>query len=258
MLLQDNLLSIVTFLPLLGAVILLILPNSDEYRAAFRWGSFGVAVLTFVVSLFLAIGFTAGTGMHFFMEVGWIPAINAKYLMGVDGISLWLVLLNTFLFPLAILSSINVIKKREKLYYILMLVLETAVTGVFLAQDLLLFYFFWEAVLIPMYFLIGIWGGTKRLYATTKFVIFTMVGSLLMLVAVIALYLESAAQLGHGTFNITELLALDLPVEFQLWCFLAFFLAFAIKVPLFHSTHGSPTPTPRRRRPGRSSWPGCC
>jgi len=234
-LLQDNLLSIVTFLPLLGAVILLILPNTDEYRTAFRWGSFGVAILTFVISLFLAIGFTANGAMHFFMEVNWIPAINAKYLMGVDGVSLWLVLLNTFLFPLAILSSINVIKKREKLYYILMLILETAVTGVFLAQDLMLFYFFWEAVLIPMYFLIGIWGGSKRLYATTKFVIFTMVGSLLMLVAIIALYLQSAAvsATGKGTFAISELMALDLPVEFQLWCFLAFFLAFAIKVPLF-------------------------
>lgn len=225
--LEANILSLVTFLPLLGALVLLILPNSDEYKPAFRWGAFGVAVATFLASLYLLVGFQANGALHFVMELDWIPALGAKYHMGVDGISLWLVLLNTFLFPVAILSSIGVIKKSEKAYYVLMLVLMTAVTGVFLAQDLLLFYFFWEAVLIPMYFLIGVWGGKNRLYATTKFVLFTMVGSLLMLVAIIALYLEA------GTFSLAALLAMDFPVEFQLWCFLAFFLAFAIKVPLF-------------------------
>jgi len=233
--LADNILSIVTFLPLLGAVVLLILPNTDEYKHGFRWGALGISLLTFLASLFLLVGFQANGTLHFAINLPWIPAIDASYYMGVDGISLWLVLLNTFLFPLAILSSINVITKREKAYYVLMLALETAITGVFLAQDLLLFYFFWESVLIPMYFLIGIWGGKNRLYATTKFVLFTMVGSLLMLAAIIAVYLYSASLSlnGVGTFNLTELLKLDLPVQFQFWCFMAFFLAFAIKVPLF-------------------------
>ena len=132
--LEANILSLVTFLPLLGALVLLILPNSDEYKSAFRWGAFGVAVATFIASLYLLIGFQANGALHFVMELDWIPALGAKFHLGVDGISLWLVLLNTFLFPVAILSSIGVIKKREKIYYVLMLVLETAVTGVFLAR----------------------------------------------------------------------------------------------------------------------------
>ncbi|MBN2081123.1 NADH-quinone oxidoreductase subunit M [bacterium] len=235
MTLEANILSIVTFLPLVGALILLILPNTEEYKSGFRWGALAFSIATFIASLFLLLGFQANGNLHFVMQIPWIPAINAEYYMGVDGISLWLVLLNTFLFPLAILSSIGVIKTREKMYYVLMLVLETAVTGVFLAQDLLLFYFFWEAVLIPMYFLIGVWGGKNKLYATTKFVLFTMVGSLLMLVAIIALYLQSGAinVLSGPTFSLAKLMALDLPPQFQFWCFLAFALAFAIKVPLF-------------------------
>jgi len=234
-LIEDNILSIVTFLPLVGALVLLVLPNANEYKRAFRWGALGVSIATFLVSLYLLVGFQADGSLHFVMKLPWIPAINAYYSMGVDGISLWLVLLNTFLFPLAILSSIGVITTREKAYYILMLVLETAVTGVFLAQDLLLFYFFWEAVLIPMYFLIGMWGGKQRLYATTKFVLYTMVGSLLMLVAVIALYLHSGNfNAEHvGSFDLAALMAMPKPASFQLWCFLAFALAFAIKVPLF-------------------------
>jgi NADH-quinone oxidoreductase subunit M len=232
---QDNLLSIVTFLPLAGAIVLLALPNQDAYKTAFRWGALVVTVVTFLASLFLLVGFEANGSYHNVINIPWIPQLNASYFMALDGISLWLVLLNTFLFPLAVLSSIGVIQKREKMYYILMLVLESAVTGTFLAQDLLLFFFFWESVLIPMYFLIGIWGGKQRLYATTKFVLYTMVGSLLMLAAIIALYLESGGSSGmlQHSFNIERLTALDLPPAFQFWCFSAFFLAFAIKVPLF-------------------------
>ena len=233
--LQANILSIITFLPLVGALVLLLLPNSDEYKPAFRWGSFGVSVLTFLLSLYLLVGFTANGQLHYVIDLPWIPLLNVHYYMGVDGISLWLVLLNTFLFPLAILSSIGVITTREKLYYIMMLGLETAVTGVFLAQDMLLFFFFFEAVLIPMYFLIGIWGGKRKLYATTKFVLFTMVGSILMLVAIITLYLQSTSLLvaGERTFSFTVLQHMPLAPNVQLWCFLAFALAFAIKVPLF-------------------------
>jgi NADH-quinone oxidoreductase subunit M len=232
--LAANILSIVTFLPLLGAVVLLLLPNTKEYLGGIRWGAFAVSVLTFLASLYLAIGLVPGAGLQFAIQLPWIPQINAHYFMAVDGISLWLVILNTFLFPLAILCSIGVIAKREKMYYALMLLLETAITGVFLAQDLLLFYFFWESVLIPMYFLIGIWGGKQRLYATTKFVLFTMVGSILMLAAIIAVYLQSGAStLSPPTFDLTQLVATGFEPKFQFWCFLAFFLAFAIKVPLF-------------------------
>jgi NADH-quinone oxidoreductase subunit M len=231
--LTANLLSIITFLPLLGAAILLLLPNTKEYLGATRWGAFAISGLTFALSLMLLL-YQPGQGLQFVIQLPWIPQINAQFYLGVDGISLWLVLLNTFLFPLAILSSISVITKREKMYYALMLFLETAITGVFLAQDLLLFYFFWEAVLIPMYFLIGIWGGKQRLYATTKFVLFTMVGSILMLVAIITVYLQSSGStLGQNTFDLTQLAAIRMEPQIQFWCFLAFFLAFAIKVPLF-------------------------
>jgi len=232
---HDNLLSIVTFLPLAGALVLLVLPNQDTYKGAFRWGTLGVTIATFIASLFLLVGFESNGTYHHVINIPWIPQLNSTYFMAVDGISLWLVILNTFLFPLAILSSIGVIKTREKMYYILMLVLEAAVTGTFLAQDLLLFFFFWESVLIPMYFLIGIWGGKQRLYATTKFVLYTMVGSLLMMAAIIALYLYSGTVSGlmEHTFNLERLMSMQMPPKFQFWCFAAFFLAFAIKVPLF-------------------------
>jgi NADH-quinone oxidoreductase subunit M len=232
---QANLLSIVTFLPLVGALVLLVLPDTKDWRQAFRWGSLALSLVTFLFSLLLLVGFKADGTMHFEILIPWIPQLGVNYHLGVDGISLWLVLLNTFLFPLAILSSIDVIKTREKQYYALMLFLETAVTGVFLAQDLLLFFFFFEAVLIPMYFLIGIWGGKQRFYATTKFVLFTMVGSILMLAAIIALHLVSVTMMmdGIGTFELARLRELHLSHHMQLWCFLAFALAFAIKVPLF-------------------------
>ena len=233
--LEANILSIITFLPLAGALVLLLLPNTESYRGAFRWGAFGAAILAFLASLYLLAVFQNGEGLQLAIKLPWIPQWGASFYLAIDGISLWLVVLNTFLFPLAILSSIGVIKKEEKKYYILMLALETAVTGVFLAQDLLLFYFFWEAVLIPMYFLIGLWGGKQRLYATTKFVLYTMVGSLLMLAAVIAVYLHSGQSTFGGTytFDMDVLLGLHYTPQFALWCFLAFALAFAIKVPLF-------------------------
>lgn len=232
---QANILSIVTFLPLLGALVLLFLPDNKDYKPVFRWGAFAISVLAFAFSLLMLPGFQANGEMHYVIRLPWITQLNVQYYMGVDGISLWLVLLNTFLFPLAILSSIGVITQREKLYYALMLFLETAVTGVFLAQDMLLFFFFFEAVLIPMYFLIGIWGGKRRLYATTKFVLFTMVGSILMLVAILALYLQIpfGSVYSERTFAFDQLQHVALSGPFQLWCFLAFFLAFAIKVPLF-------------------------
>jgi NADH-quinone oxidoreductase subunit M len=232
---MPNILSIVTFLPLIGALVMLLIPDREGNRRLFSWGAVAISVITFLLSLLLLVGFDSATGqMRHQIYIDWIPSLNASYLMGVDGISLWLVLLNTFLFPLAFLSSVGVIKDRERMYYALLLFLETAVTGVFLAQDLLLFFFFWEAVLIPMYFLIGIWGGKNRFYATTKFVLYTMVGSLLMLAAIIALYVRSGEAIGGpNSFDLAVLSNIAVPPQFQFWAFLAFFLAFAIKVPLF-------------------------
>lgn len=235
---MQELLLIVTFLPLLAGLALLLIPNRAESLPTMRGIALWSSTLTFVLSLFLLTGFQAGGGLQFAINVPWIPQLGIGFHMAIDGISLWLVLLNTLLFPLAILTSIGSVRLREKMYYVLMLVLETAVTGVFLAQDIMLFYVFFEATLIPMYFLIGIWGGKKRLYATTKFVLYTMVGSLLMLGAIIGLYVKSSA-LGFATFDLPTLLAaisngsLVLDQQFQFWAFLAFFLAFAIKVPLF-------------------------
>ncbi|MCC7478870.1 NADH-quinone oxidoreductase subunit M [bacterium] len=233
--LEANILSLITFLPVVGALVLLAIPENSSNQGLFRWGSFGISVVTFLLSLLIPFKFLAGEGLQFVIRLPWIPALHSEYFMALDGVSLWLVLLNTFLFPLAILSSIGVISKKEKMYYFLLLLLEGAITGVFLAQDLLLFFFFWEAVLIPMYFLIGIWGGKNRLYATTKFVLYTMVGSMLMLAALIATYLYSGgfSAVSGATLAIPQLAGLPMPEQVKLWCFLAFFLAFAIKVPLF-------------------------
>jgi NADH-quinone oxidoreductase subunit M len=230
-----NLLSIVTFLPLAAAVVLALLPENEKNLRLFRWGSFAAAVLTFLVSLALLPGTVGAQGFTHELRLPWIVPLGAEFHLGVDGISLWLVLLNTLLSCVAILISIGSVTKREKFYFILLLLLETAVTGVFLAQDLLLFYVFFEATLIPMYFLIGIWGSKNRLYATTKFVLYTMTGSLLMLAAILALYIvgSQAAPSSVPTFDLARLAAVNYPDSIQFWCFLAFALAFAIKVPLF-------------------------
>jgi NADH-quinone oxidoreductase subunit M len=226
-----NLLSLVTFLPLAAAVVLMCLPAGNT--KLFRWGSLAAAVLTFLASLLLIAPGAPQSGFTAEINLGWIPQLGARFHLALDGISLWLVLLNTLLFCVAILVSIGSITQREKLYFILLLVLETAITGFFLSQDLLLFYIFFEATLIPMYFLIGIWGGKRRLYATTKFVLYTMAGSLLMLGAIIAIYLQARQGFGTAGFSIPALAAWPRAEELQFWCFLAFFLAFAIKVPLF-------------------------
>lgn len=230
-----NLLSILIFLPLAGSVVLALLPATEKNLTLFRWGSFWVSVITFALSLLTVPYFQGFQSGHYDINLDWIPAINAMYSLHLDGISLWLVLLNTLLFPLAVLSSIGVVKKQERAYYALLLFLEAAVTGVFLAQDLLLFYVFFEAVLIPMYFLIGIWGGKQRLYATTKFVLYTMVGSLMMLAAFIGMHVLSgqSVQINGDTWDVRMLGIINYSLPFQFWAFLAMFLAFAIKVPLF-------------------------
>ncbi len=228
------LLTLITFLPLLGIPILLLLPRGRE--EASKWVALGVSVLAFIVSLRLLLNFAPGeAGPQLVDRAPWVPQWGIQYFLGVDGISLWLVLLTTLLSPIAILSSWNAIHDRLKEYLIFMLLLEIGMVGVFVSLDVFLFYVFWEFTLVQMYFLIGIWGGPRRVYAAVKFFLYTMAGSILMLLAIISLWLAAQAQLGRGTFDLPELVkvANGLPLQIQIWLFVAFAAAFAIKVPLW-------------------------
>jgi NADH-quinone oxidoreductase subunit M len=225
------LLTTITFLPTLGAVALLLLDGGDARRL--RLIAFWVSVATFVVSLGLWIGFETRPGMQFEERAAWIPASGISYHIGVDGISLLLVLLTTFLTPLCILSAWTQITTRVKEFLIAMLLLETAMVGVFCALDLFLFFVFWEAMLIPMYLIIGIWGGPRRVYASVKFILYTMAGSALMLLAILALYFMHGSQTGVYTFDYALLARMAIDFRVQVPLFLAFALAFAVKVPMF-------------------------
>jgi NADH-quinone oxidoreductase subunit M len=225
--------SIVTFLPLVGVALLLCV---DRRRlAVIRHVAFGVSLITFVASLALYAEFRLDVpGMQFMERASWIGWMGAEYRVGVDGISLLLILLTTFLSAIAILSSYSAVTTSVKEYMICMLLLETGMLGVFVALDLVLFYVFWEGMLIPMYFLIGIWGGPRRIYAAIKFFLYTMAGGVLMLVGIMALYFLSGAQAGgEYTFNLLKITGVALPFQAQVWLFLAFAVAFAIKVPMF-------------------------
>jgi len=227
------LLTILILSPVVGALALVVysfVPGRREEH--YRWIALLVTVATFVVSLLLLRGIGAsGAEFRFEENVSWIGSIGARYHLGVDGVSLWLVLLTTLLMPISVLSSWTAIQKRQLSYYAFLLVLETAMIGVFVSLDLLLFYLFFEASLVPMFFLIGIWGGERRIYAAVKFFIYTAVGSLLMLVGIIALYFI------YHSFDYATLLhaiaANPLGERTAFWLFLAFAFAFAIKVPLF-------------------------
>jgi NADH-quinone oxidoreductase subunit M len=227
------LLTTLILLPFVGALALVLYnfapPRRDEH---YRWIALVATIATFVVSLLLLTGAGAsGAAFRFEENVNWIGSIGARYHLGVDGVSLWLVLLTTLLMPIAILSSWNAISKRPLAYFAFLLILESAMIGVFVSLDLLLFYLFFEASLVPMFFLIGIWGGERRIYAAVKFFIFTMVGSLLMLVGIIALYFI------YHTFDYPTLLqalrSSPLAPRTEIWFFAAFALAFGIKVPIF-------------------------
>ena len=223
--------SIVTFLPLAGALLLVFYRR--ESVKAIRTAALAVSLLTFACSLLLFFGFDGKAGTPEFVEhAPWLGR-GLDYHVGVDGISLFLVLLAAFLTPLALLSSRRAINDRVKEFSFFMLVLETGMIGVFVSLNLFLFYVFWEAMLIPMYFLIGLWGGRRRVYATTKFVLFTMFGSLLMLVGIFVLYAAYHRVTGNFSLTIADLAGTALSPALQTWLFLAFGLAFAIKVPLF-------------------------
>ena len=222
-------LTIVTFLPLLGVLFLLLIRGEEEDVAQnSRHVTLWVTGFTFVVSLALLIGFDASvTGYQFEEKAEWLPGTGIGYHMGVDGISMPFVLLSTFLTPLAILASWSVIKVRVREYMIAFLVLETMMVGMFSSLDMLMFYLFFEAVLIPMFIIIGVWGGARRVYAAFKFFLFTLLGSVLMLVCMLAMYTEV------GTTDIPELTAHSFGIGMQTWLFLGFMASFAVKVPMW-------------------------
>lgn len=225
------LLSIITFLPTVFA-LLLLLPG-EKRQTVLKGLALAGSLATFLASLPLYFLFAPTADVQFQEHLEWIPAFGISYHLGVDGISLFMILLTTFLTPLIILSSWNSIASNLKGYLISMLVLETGIIGVFVSLDLFLFYVFWEAMLIPMYFVIGIWGGERRIYAAVKFFIYTMVGSLLMLVAIVVVYFYHGGLTGQYTFDLLALQQISLPPVYQTWLFLAFGLSFAIKVPIF-------------------------
>jgi NADH-quinone oxidoreductase subunit M len=226
-------LSLLIFFPIVGAIVLLFI--NQEKPGAVRVVTLIFAIVEFIFSLPLFFSFDSKTAAMQFVEARWwIEAYGISYKLGIDGISLFLVLLTTFLTILCILCSWTAITFRVKEFMISFLFLETGMIGALVALDLVLFYVFWEVMLIPMYLLIGVWGDPKRrIYAAIKFFLFTMAGSVLMLVAILALYFIGAKALGKGTFDVLELYKLGIPVGTQYWLFGAFALAFAIKVPMF-------------------------
>lgn len=222
-------LTLVTFFPLVGVLAILFI--KPEQKPLIRWTALGTSLITFALSLWVLFRFdTATPDLQMVINLPWIPfaGFNIAYNMGVDGLSILLLMLTTFLTPISILSTWTAVEDRVKEFMVFFLLLEVSMVGVFLALDLFLFFIFWEFTLVPMYFLIGIWGGPRRMYAAIKFFLYTMAGSVLMLLAILWLGIEG------GTFSIPELLAtLAIPAGAQVWLFLAFTAAFAIKVPMW-------------------------
>jgi NADH-quinone oxidoreductase subunit M len=217
-------LSTTIFLPLIGAILILLMRNEKAIKVT----GLITGLLTFVISLVLFFNFRTDTyNFQFGEHMQWIPAYNINYTLGIDGITIFLILLTTLLAPICMLCSWTAIKERFKEFLFCILVMETAMIGVFCSLDLILFYIFWEAMLIPMYLLIAVWGGPRKDYASIKFFIYTLFGSVFLLVAIIALYLN------NGTFSVLSASYKDYSMSFQIWVFLAFAIAFAIKVPMF-------------------------
>ncbi len=238
----ENLLTILILLPVVGALAALAHALVWKQESGLKWITLGITLVNFLISLFLILDKGAASASGFFFEknVPWIRAINTNYHVGVDGLSVWLVILTTFIMPIAVLSTWHAVEKRATAFYVFLLLLESAMLGVFVSLDLLVFYLFFEASLVPMFFLIGIWGGQNRIYAAVKFFVYTALGSLLMLVAIIGLYyLQATAAGGAGSFDYITLLssmktgALVLPHNTGTLLFWAFAIAFMIKVPVF-------------------------
>ena len=225
-------LSIILFTPLVGALVILLMNKQNEN--AIRWVANIAAFLGFVVSVPLWFWFDPQSADFQFMErAQWIPSVGAEYFLGVDGLSTLLILLTTMMGSIAVLSSWTAITERVKEYYIFLLMLQTEMLGAFMSLDFLLFFLFWEVMLVPMYFLIGIWGSSNRLYSAIKFFLYTLVGSVVMLLGILVLYFYNHTLTGVYTFDITQFHKLAVPFDLQWWVFLSFFLGFAIKVPMF-------------------------
>jgi len=224
-----NPLTLVTFFPLLGILVILFI--NRENKTVIRWVALLTSLITFGISIWVLVLFNpADPDLQMVIDIPWIQVAGweISYLMGIDGMSILLVLLTTFLTPISILSTWTAVEERVKEFMIFFLMLEIGMVGVFLSLDLFLFYIFWEFTLVPMYFLIGIWGGPNRVYAAVKFFLYTMAGSLLMLLAILWLGIS------QGTFSVPEIIANGaIPANIQLWLFLAFAAAFAIKVPMW-------------------------
>jgi NADH-quinone oxidoreductase subunit M len=240
---MDPILNIITYIPLVGALVILFLVNKNSTRAI-RTLATATAVVDFIASLYLWINFDPNKLWQFEFKVSWIPSLGVDYHFGVDGIAVLLILLTTFMGIIAVVSSYSAIHHREKEYYVLLLMLQTGMIGTFCALDFFLFYVFWEIMLVPMYFIIGIWGGARKLYAAIKFFLYTLAGSVLMLLSILALFFFNdggipflnIAGLEKGmTFDVLRFHEIGhlIPPTLQFWIFLGFFFGFAIKVPMF-------------------------
>jgi NADH-quinone oxidoreductase subunit M len=241
--LQFPILSLVAYLPILGVVLIMLIPRRAE--SGIRWTALAFSLAGFVASLWIPMYYDASTPEVQFVErLSWIPTLGVNYFFGLDGISLWLVMLTTFLSVIAVICSWESITVRVKEYYAFLLILETGMIGVFLALDFFLFYIFWEVMLVPMYFLIGVWGSDRRLYSAIKFFLYTLFGSVIMLLGILAVYFYHGAETGTHTFDVLRLMQisypstplftlLGVPFSFQDLVWLSFFLSFAIKVPMF-------------------------
>jgi NADH-quinone oxidoreductase subunit M len=229
---MSHYLSLILFTPLVGALVILFMSKHNEN--GIRWIANAFALAGFIVSVPLWFLYDSTNAEFQFVErLPWIPSIGAEYFLGIDGFSTLLILLTTMMGFIAVLSSWTAITERVKEYYIFLLMLQTGMLGAFMALDFLLFFLFWEVMLVPMYFLIGIWGSSNRLYSAIKFFLYTLVGSVVMLLGILALYFYAHSVTGEYSFDITRFHTLNLPFNLQWWIFLAFFLGFAIKVPMF-------------------------
>ena len=231
---HDHILSFIIFIPVVGIVPLFLIPR--ENRNAVRWWGNIVMFLDFLASLPLVFWFTReapNEQFKFIEQHNWIPSIGAQYFLGIDGISFLLIMLTTVLGFLAVLSSWTSIQERVKEYYAMFLLLQAGMLGVFCSLDFFLFYVFWEVMLVPMYFIIGVWGGPRKLYAAIKFFLYTLAGSVLMLLGILALYFHYHTDTGIYTFNVLALMKHSWPLNLQYWVFWAFMIGFAIKVPMF-------------------------
>ena len=235
---MKNILTLVCFFPLLGVFLIILWPKGKENETAVKWIANIVTLLGFLISIPLITEFNRpefidGTGMRFVVKASWIEVLGVQFYFGIDGISLLLILLTTLLGFIAVLSSWSAISDRVREYYCYLLILQVGMLGVFMALDFFLFYVFWEVMLVPMYFIIGVWGGPRKLYAAIKFFLYTLAGSVLLLLGILALYFHQYNVKGIWSFDILGFQALGIPGDFQYWIFLAFFVGFAIKVPLF-------------------------